>query len=454
MKLKVLMMALGFSMGVFGAYAQKGVDSGTQYGIGEDSVRCTMNVSLFIPYAKAGNYKDAYEFWKIVYDECPAATKDVYLYGVRIVAWEIDNATDAAKKSELIDKLMAVYDKRVKYFGDDARYGKDWIVARKAQDYIQYKGENADNKLLYGWLKETVDEYGNKTDALAVSLYMFSSLRLLQADPNFKADYIADYLKCSAIYDAQIAAAQAENNEKEMGTLVTYKQGLDANFVNSGAADCETLQNLYAAKVEERKTDMDFLTETLNLLRRLRCQEIDVYFAASRYVHINKPTAESAVGLGKQAYRDKEYDTAIKYFEEAANLEVDAKIKADDYFMIAAILNEQNNFPRARQYCLKALEYNPNYGAAYIMIGLMYAGTVKNIFPNDPILLRAAYNVAIDKFEKAKQVDPGVAEDANRHIATYRQHLPSTEEVFMHPDLEKGKPFTVGGWIGERTIIR
>ena len=32
---------------------------------------------------------------------------------------------------------MAVYDKRVKYFGDDNRYGKDWIVSRKAQDYIQ-----------------------------------------------------------------------------------------------------------------------------------------------------------------------------------------------------------------------------------------------------------------------------------------------------------------------------
>ena len=33
-------------------------------------------------------------------------------------------------------------------------------------------------------------------------------------------------------------------------------------------------------------------------------------------------------------------------------------------------------------------------------------------------------------------------------ISSYRAHLPSTEEIFMHPDLEKGKPFTVGGWIG------
>ena len=57
-------------------------------------------------------------------------------------------------------------------------------------------------------------------------------------------------------------------------------------------------------------------------------------------------------------------------------------------------------------------------------------------------------------FEKAKQVDPSVAEEANTLISSYRAHLPSTEEIFMHPDLEKGKPFTVGGWIGERTTIR
>ena len=70
MKIKVLLLALGCTMGTLGAYAQKGVDNGTQFGSGEDSVRCITNISLFVPYAKAGNFKDAYDFWKIVYDEC------------------------------------------------------------------------------------------------------------------------------------------------------------------------------------------------------------------------------------------------------------------------------------------------------------------------------------------------------------------------------------------------
>lgn len=59
MKIKVLLLALGCTMGTLGAYAQKGVDNGTQFGSGEDSVRCITNISLFVPYAKAGNFKDA-----------------------------------------------------------------------------------------------------------------------------------------------------------------------------------------------------------------------------------------------------------------------------------------------------------------------------------------------------------------------------------------------------------
>ena len=75
MKIKVLLLALGCTMGTLGAYAQKGVDNGTQFGSGEDSVRCITNISLFVPYAKAGNFKDAFDFWKIVYDECPCRYK-------------------------------------------------------------------------------------------------------------------------------------------------------------------------------------------------------------------------------------------------------------------------------------------------------------------------------------------------------------------------------------------
>ena len=45
MKIKVLLLALGCTMGTLGAYAQKGVDNGTQFGSGEHDVRWINNCS-------------------------------------------------------------------------------------------------------------------------------------------------------------------------------------------------------------------------------------------------------------------------------------------------------------------------------------------------------------------------------------------------------------------------
>ncbi len=53
MKIKVLLIAAA-CLWTLGAYAQKGVDNGTQFGSGEDGIRCITNISLFVPYAKAG----------------------------------------------------------------------------------------------------------------------------------------------------------------------------------------------------------------------------------------------------------------------------------------------------------------------------------------------------------------------------------------------------------------
>jgi hypothetical protein len=453
MKVKVLLLAIGCTMMTFGAYAQKGVDNGTPFGSGEDSVRCITNISLFVPYAKAGNFKDAYEFWKQAYDECPGAHKDIYLYGVKIMGWKIGNEKDAAKKEALINDLMTVYDKRVKYFGNDRRYGKDWIVSRKAQDYLQWKGENADPKVIYGWLKEVIDETGAQVEPLALSLYMFASLKMMMDDPNLKEQYIQDYLKCSALLGDQIKAAQAANNEKELAALNAYKGTMDAGFAGSGAADCETLQNMYASKVEEAKDNLPALKEIISLLRRVRCQEIEVFYDAAAYAYKLEPSADAALGIAKQAVKNKDYDKAIQYFEEAASMETDNASKAEDYYMIALLLSE-NNLSKSRQYCMKAIEANPNYGAPYILIGNLYAKSAKSVYPDDGVLQKAVYYAAIDKFEKAKQVDPSVAEEANKLIAVYRAHLPGSEDIFMHPDLEKGKAFTIGGWIGERVTIR
>ncbi|MDR0698233.1 MAG: tetratricopeptide repeat protein [Tannerella sp.] len=441
---------------VTGLSAQKGIDNGTPYGSGEDSIRCITNISLFIPYAKSGNFKDAYPFWKLVYEECPASTKNIYIYGVNIINWLLSEETDAAKKDAIINDLMKLYDDRIKYFGDDKQYGKDWIISRKAQSYNQLKGENTDPGMIYQWTGEAINEFNEKTEPLAISLYMFASFKLVQSDmEKYKEQYVNDFLKCSAILDTQIAAAKAANNEKEEENVTTRKIEIEKNFTLSGAADCETLQSIYGTKVEQNKDNLDFLKETLLLLRRVNCKEIDAFFTASEYAHKIEPTAESAMGLGNKAFKDKDHDAAEKYYNEAIAMTEDSEIKAELYYAIAIMAQQQNNLTKAKQFSLKCLAEKSDYGRAYLLIAACYAAGAKaGVFPNDAVLNKCVYFAIVDKLERARQVDPSVAEEAGKLIAVYVKFFPTKEEVFMHPELENGNTFTIGGWIGETVKIR
>ena len=61
-------------------------------------------------------------------------------------------------------------------------------------------------------------------------------------------------------------------------------------------------------------------------------------------------------------------------------------IRDRDYYMIAVINLDQKNYSKAREYAKKAAATNTSYGQPYILIGQMYAATVKNVFPNDGVL--------------------------------------------------------------------
>ena len=67
---------------------------------------------------------------------------------------------------------------------------------------------------------------------------------------------------------------------------------------------------------------------------------------------------------------------------------------------------------------------------------------------------RAHFWVAVDYFNKAKNADATLAEDADKFISTYRQYFPAQEEAFMY-DIMDGSSYTVAcGGLRETTIVK
>ncbi len=51
-----------------------------------------------------------------VFNNCPRASENIYVDGVKILKYRIKETDDSDAKNKLIDTLMMVYDQRIKYF--------------------------------------------------------------------------------------------------------------------------------------------------------------------------------------------------------------------------------------------------------------------------------------------------------------------------------------------------
>ncbi len=450
---KLLLSGLLAIATVVGVNAQKaGYDPvKAPFGHGEDSVNCRLNLSLMQTSAKAESYDSALKPWMAVYENCPASSKNIYIYGPRIFKALYEATPDAAKKKEYLDKTMEIYDTRIKYYGEDDAKGT--ILAYKAYDYMELMGEKTDQAVVYSWLGEAIKEMkGNMNPLDAYSYYMVASLSQYLNDNSKKDQYLQDYFTVVGYVDQAIANAKSANDQANADYLGMVKDGIVKGFISSGAGDCKTLTEYYADKVEPNKANKEFLNEVINALGSVGCSETDLYFTASEYLYRLEPSAGAAIGLANKSLRDKDYDTALKYYDEAANLETD-KNKASDYMMqLAGIFSNQRNFAKARQAAIEATVYNPNNGEAYILIAQLYASSANNIF-SEPEKAGLVYLVAVDKLQKARSVDPSVAAKANSLINRYSAAFMDTETAFMM-GIKSGETVFIPGWIGESTTVR
>lgn len=436
------------------SYAQKGIKDGSKYGHGEDSIRCIQNLDMMQQYTKQKDYASASICFEIVYSECPKCSKSVYTNGAEILANSIKNEKDQAKKDQIFDRLMKLYDDRIKYFGKDKKYDKYYILGKKANDYIQYSSDEKDpeKKEAYKWLGEIIENKGAQTPARILQQRFYLANNMYKKDnAGFRDSYLSDYLKVTELLNDMIANMDTTNADYK--GYEKAKADIDQKFAASGAADCNTLEGVYASKIEANKNDKDFLNTVLALFEMAKCQKSSVYFKAAAYKHKIEPSAKSARGLAQQSINNKDYNKALTYLNDAINYETKASEKSQLQYNIAEIYySNMKNPTAARAAAQKAIALDKSNGNAYILIGLIYASYNSDI-SDDAVIRKTAYWAAVDQWEKAKSMCPSVAAEANKYINKYKQFFPAANELFMR-NITKGQTYTVPGWINEKTTVR
>lgn len=444
MKITTLLMAALLSTA---AFAQKGVEDGSKYGHGADSIRCLENLSLYSEYLKQNNYKESYPYWIVVFNECPVATSRIYSDGEKLVQTLYVKEKDAAKKEEYYQLLMKVYDQRAQYFGDHPKYPRSYIMGKKAVAMLQFKRDDeATLKEAHGLLKEVVGKRAEKAQPAILMSYMMSSVAVYKLGALPGEELIEVYTEIIDVFEAK---AKASSDPAEYDEL---KAQVETLFAQSGAADCQILSNIYAPKLAANTTNLPWLKRVNRMLAKSDCGESDLFYKSSEYLHKIEPSASSAFGLARMYMKTQDMDKAIGYFREAISLEENAENKAKYHNYLAMIYMSQRNYQAVRTEANKAIGLRPNWGAPYILIGKAYAQAASNYGSNE-FEHKTVYWAAVDQFAKAKSVDGTSAAEATELINMYSQYFPNTEEIFFNT-LQVGAAYKIEGWIGVQTTVR
>jgi tetratricopeptide (TPR) repeat protein len=315
---------------------------------------------------------------------------------------------------------------------------------------LEFKKADRDvRKEAYQLLSESVKEGGESSQPAVLAVYMTTTVAMFK-DNEINAEQVVDnYTSITDLLNKQLANPKMA---KYKNMLTDLSGKIEELFARSGAADCETLDKIFRPQLEEHKEDIEWLKRVSRLLAGGSCEDMELLYKVSEFQHKLEPSGSSAYGLARMYLKSGDTDRAIEYYKEAISLTDDNKQKSEYYYQLGLIQLSQQSYVAARSNALKAIDLRPDWGQPYMLIGKAYAASANSI-GNDEFSHKTAYWAAVDKFIRAKSVDPEAAKEANELIGVYKAHFPATDEIFFQ-GLEVGGTYTVGGWIGEPTKIR
>lgn len=410
---------------------------------GTDSLKTIEHASVYQEFVKQKNYKEALPSWWYVFNNAPKFQLNTYTKGEEIMLGMYTQTNNKA----YIDTLMLVYDQWIKYFQKHARYGEGYVLGKKGFNlYRLMIGNDAKAKEAFGYLNKSFEMQGGKTHPNTVKMLFAAADELLKKNQITKDEYIQLFLKVTEY--AENGKAQTKKPEQ----YEEVKSTTDALFFNAGVADCATLNGFLAPKFEKNPNNIDVLKEIARFLKRSECTDLPLFTNVAEALYRAEPSAESAYNLAIMFLKKQEYDKTETYLKEAIEKGTDPTEKAEYYLRMAQISLSKKQFAESKKHALEALKLNPKLGAAYLNIGKAYAFASKS-YGEDDFDHASVFWVAVDKFNKAKQVDPALTDEANGLIKTYSQYFPSKDEAFFR-SVQPGNSFKVGGWINETTTAR
>src|SRR5690554_5396948 len=291
----------------------------------EDRQKCLECISLYREYRDQNMQKDALPFWRCAFNTCPKSALTLYIDGARFYGNILDeiyeDSTKLDQRNAYIDTLMMVYDKRIEYFNEEGK-----VLSFKGNDLFKYDPSRAEEA--NAMFKRSLELEAMDSDAIAASKYYQTLYEMYKEKKATKSDLLVEYMPVVEILDYNIARLEDESSRDRYERA---KNNLDAFFVK--IAECDDIYNILGERLAESPNDIALNKKALAVMNTRDCTDNDLYSQVAERLYKDQPTHQAAYSIGIQKLKSKDYNDALKYFEQAVDLCTGDCIDLNKYYL-------------------------------------------------------------------------------------------------------------------------
>lgn len=411
--------------------------------LGNDPDQCEERLTIMFMHYKQKSYDNATESWRWCFNNCPGASKNIYIVGEKILKNKIKaNKENKELKATYVDTLLNLYDLRIKNFpGKGKSVFK--IYGKKGKTLATYKVKTH-YKEAYQLLDTAIQNLGTDVSVGVAQAYLYIVKKRIKKGEMDCTNMLDAYLDVLKIVNANVERKPKSYNKLKKKALTTADKCLD----------CDVLDSVYTADFEKNKADTIWLDGGIQLLTEKKCTKSLVLVQMMEKRFESAPSAKTAFQLAQYFHGKKENAKASTYYNSAIKLESDTAKLVKYYIKKAKFLNSTNQSAAGLATAKKALALDKTNAKAYLTMGDAIAygfSSCKDLkFQGSEI-----YWVAVDYYKKAAALAKAdkVKSTALKNVNTYSAYFPIESKIFMQ-SLNEGDSYTVGCWINTSTTIR
>ncbi len=433
MKVFVIVTMMASLMGMSNAYSQC---EGWTWPADEEKEKTAKE--KFVVYNDAldrGDFRGAVKGWSWLLTNAPDLNTKIYIDGAKIYENLAEIEEDDARKKELVDSAIMLYDQRAAVCGD-----KKNVINRKAYTAfrLSYKDPSAYPKMLE-YFDEAIDLTGN--DFMDVSLLAYMNVIKVNAQSfkNLTDEEILDrYEKISKIINHKIS------NGKNVTKLQEWQGTIDAILADIVSIDCDFVKQKLEPKFRENPNDVGLAKKIFAFMLGDKCTDDPLWLEAGKVIYNDAPNYGLAKNIALKCAGNDDYDCAEFYFNESLKHTEDPSIKADIFIEKGKMDSRRGRKAAARDKFKTALGHDPSKKEAYTLIGnLYYYSFDECATKEDWVKDRAVFLAAHEMYKMAGNT---------KQMQAAKEQFPSRGEIFERGKA-KGDPYRVNCWINEDVVI-